>query len=322
MFSVDKLVFLGAYLEARDKALLVKNIESAWLKAGLQPFDPRLVIDPLPVIEIKSTSSCCPVTPLESSSSSPLILLGNLKTPAHVNDIQRILRLQRDGQIDDPQAYLTKVCKAAEKAIAERLVLGNYNMDMLEALARKKERLNRNGEKIAKEDARVYDAHSLEERELWGNEKFEEALLIQFRKYGPLIFDFKPKKARKVKDPRASPIKSPVKRPRTKKPEVELDPFTLEPLVAITFENLFLLPEDTIVVSEPLQLLYLLKALKLKVRKLKAPVNISVSMMIILKYNKEGDIASRIRDIGEIRSSRGRTIRPTDKGLAIRKKNK
>jgi hypothetical protein len=47
-----------------------------------------------------------------------------------VNDIQRILRLQRDGQIDDPQAYLTKVCKAAEKAVAERLVLGNHNTDL------------------------------------------------------------------------------------------------------------------------------------------------------------------------------------------------
>jgi hypothetical protein len=57
-------------------------------------------------------------------------------------------------------------------------VLGNYNTDMFEALARKKERLNRNREKIAKEDARVYDAYSLEERKLWSNEKFKEALLI------------------------------------------------------------------------------------------------------------------------------------------------
>ena len=137
-----------------------------------------------------------------------------------------------------------------------------------------------------------------------------------------MIFDFKPKKARKIKNLRASPTKSPIKRPRTKKPEVELDPFTLEPFIALTFKNLFLLPKDTIVIFKPLKSLDLLKAPKLKAPKLKAPVNIPVSMMVILKYNKEGDIASRIRDIGEIRSSRGRTIRPTDKGLAIRKKNK
>jgi hypothetical protein len=137
-----------------------------------------------------------------------------------------------------------------------------------------------------------------------------------------LIFDFKPKKARKIKNLRASPTKSPIKRPRTKKPEVELDPFTLEPFIALTFKNLFLLPKDTIVIFKPLKSLDLLKAPKLKAPKLKAPVNIPVSMMVILKYNKEGDIASRIRDIREIRSSRGRTIRLTDKGLAIRKKNK
>jgi hypothetical protein len=321
-FSVDKLVFLEAYLEARDKAFSLKNIESAWRKAGLQPFDPRLVIDALPVVQIEPSSSSRPITPLESTSSSPPILQGALKTPAHVNDIQRILQLQRDGQIDNPQAYLTKVCKAAEKAIAERLILGNHNTDMLEALARKKERLNRDGQKIAKEDARVYDARSLEERELWSNEKKEELLIIQFMKWGPLIFDFKPKKARKVKDPRASPIKSPIKRPRTKKLEIALDPFTLEPLVALTFENLFLLPEeDRVIPSEPLKLVDPLKQPKLPKAK-KPPVQIPVSMVVILKYDKEGDIALRIREIGEIRSSRGRTIRLTNKGLAIRKKNK
>ena len=69
------------------------------------------------------------------------------------------------------------MCKAAEKAIAERLILGNHNTEMLDALTRKKERTNRKGEKIVKEDARVYDAKSLEERELWSNEKLEELLI-------------------------------------------------------------------------------------------------------------------------------------------------
>ena len=43
--------------------------------------------------------------------------------------------------------------KAAKKAIIERLILRNYNTEMLNALARKKEYINRKGEKIAKEDA-------------------------------------------------------------------------------------------------------------------------------------------------------------------------
>ena len=69
-FSVDKLVFLDAYIEAREKAFSTKNIQSAWTKAGLLPFDPRLVINTLPVLEIVSTALSRPSTPLESSSPS------------------------------------------------------------------------------------------------------------------------------------------------------------------------------------------------------------------------------------------------------------
>ena len=88
------------------------------------------------------------------------------------------------------------------------------------------------------------------------------------------------------------------------------------------FKNLFLLFKDTIIISKPLKSLNFLKALKLKALKLKAFVDILILIIVILKYNKEGDIILRIRDIREIKSSRGRTIKLIDKGLAIRKKNK
>ena len=51
-------------------------------------------------------------------------------------------------------------------------------------------------------------------------------------------------------------------------------------------------------------------------------VYIPASIGVILQYKKEGEIASKIRDIIEIRSSRGRTIKPTNKKLVIRKKKK
>jgi hypothetical protein len=95
-----------------------------------------------------------------------------------------------------------------------------------------------------------------------------------------------------VKDPRALPTKSPAKRPCTKKLEIPLDPFTLEPLVALTFENLFLLPEERVIPSEPSKSVDPLKAPKLP--KAGKP---------LVQYNKEGDIISRISNIVEIRSS-------------------
>jgi hypothetical protein len=138
-------------------------------------------------------------------------------------------------------------------------------------------------------------------------------------KYRPSIFDWKQKKARKVKDPR---VVSPIKRPRAKKQDVPLDPFTLEPL-ALTFENLFLSPKEgeTTILAVALESGDPLKVPKLSKAR-KPPVCILLSLVVILPYNKEGDITLRIRDIIEIRSSRGRIIRPTDKKLVIRKKNK
>ena len=49
------------YLEARDKAFRPHNIESAWVKAGILPWNPALVIKTLPTREAKihSSSSSC-----------------------------------------------------------------------------------------------------------------------------------------------------------------------------------------------------------------------------------------------------------------------
>jgi hypothetical protein len=46
-FSVDKIVFLEAYLKARDKAFTVSNIEKSWKKSGLHLFLLSLVIEKL-----------------------------------------------------------------------------------------------------------------------------------------------------------------------------------------------------------------------------------------------------------------------------------
>jgi hypothetical protein len=49
------------------------------------------------------------------------------------------------------------MCKAAEKAMAERLILGNHNVKLQAAAARKKVRNSRKGGNLSPEDARVYD---------------------------------------------------------------------------------------------------------------------------------------------------------------------
>jgi hypothetical protein len=89
------------------------------------------------------------------------------------------------------------MCKAAEKAMAERLILENHNTELQEAVVRGKERNLRKGGNLSREDTRVYNHDSLLERALWSNEKQEEELLARFMKYPLTIFDFKEKKSRK-----------------------------------------------------------------------------------------------------------------------------
>jgi hypothetical protein len=193
-YLIDKLVFLEAYLKARDKAFTVTNIQKAWVKSGLHPFLPSLVIDQLPPL-LPSGSGPQPSSRPSTPGGPVPILIA--KTPANVNEIRQVLKLGRKGQLEDPQLALAKVCKAAEKAMAERLILGNHNTELQEAAARKKERNSRKGENLSKADARVYDADSLAERALWRNEQYEEELLKQFMKLPLTIFDFKEKKPRK-----------------------------------------------------------------------------------------------------------------------------
>jgi DDE superfamily endonuclease len=45
IYLVDKLQFLDIYQYARRSIIIVSNIESAWKKARLNPFNPNKVLD-------------------------------------------------------------------------------------------------------------------------------------------------------------------------------------------------------------------------------------------------------------------------------------
>lgn len=94
--------FLEGYLKARNQAFTVKNITSAWRKAGLYPFAPEVIIKkmaplemPLVVRLITPPLSIIP-TPLEAlftptatlSTSQPLLLT---ETPTNISDVRRLL---------------------------------------------------------------------------------------------------------------------------------------------------------------------------------------------------------------------------------------
>jgi hypothetical protein len=63
IYSVDKLQFLDIYQHARRSAITVSNIESAWEKAGLNPFNLSKVLDQLPKPELEASVLEPPSTP-------------------------------------------------------------------------------------------------------------------------------------------------------------------------------------------------------------------------------------------------------------------
>jgi hypothetical protein len=110
------------------------------------------------------------------------------KTPVHVGDIRLILELQRQGRLENVHGVLVKMCKAAEKAMAQRLILANHNKELQEAAIRKKARANRKGGNLSPEDARVYDAESLVERAHWANQQFEGEVIAKFMSFSLSLY--------------------------------------------------------------------------------------------------------------------------------------
>jgi hypothetical protein len=209
-YSMDKLAFLKSYYKARDKAFTPNNIQKAWKKSGLEPFLPSLVINQLPSLPpLEALVASCQPSSRPTTSGLPAPNFAT-QTPIHVGDIRQILELQRQGKLEDVHAVLIKICKAAEKAMAQRLILGNHNAELQEAASRKKERNSRKGGNLSKTDARVYDASSLADRALWANEQLEEEVLNKFMKFSLTIFDFKPK------PPRGDRVRKQVAKPLTK----------------------------------------------------------------------------------------------------------
>jgi hypothetical protein len=307
-YSVDKLAFLESYCRARDSAFTTENIQKAWKKSGLEPFCPSVVVgtlEPASFPELLSTSSSGNSTSRPTTQGGPIPNLYT-NTPVHIGDIRQILELQRQGRLEDIHTVLTKICKAAEKAIAQRLILANHNKELQEAAIRKKARANRKGGNLSPDDARVYDAKSLVERAYWANQQFEGEVIAKFISFSLTIFDFKPKKPRAIRVPDNY-------QPKTT--TLALRPTTT---LAILFQSLVKkLPTK---LKKPPNPLKITKPTKPKVVVQGHGVRKQVAKMITVKCRGEGVgqavqvVQVRVQSLIKT-SSRGRKIRPTIKAI-------
>ncbi len=231
-YHIDKVDFLELYQKARIEAILSTNIQKAWAKSGLHPFDPELVLQHFkPNLSDQSSSyniTIRPTTPPEATVtySGPGGGFQVNLTPNNTAQIQQIL--QQAGK-DGAEAALQKVGKCAIRAIAERNIQEVTNNELVEHNRRQENKKSRakgnyGSAKVMNEDViNERKARNQEKQEKYKETLWKQALTEQ----GKISFDVftmttckppptprRPKPiATVVYTPPGSPPKSPVHSP-------------------------------------------------------------------------------------------------------------
>ena len=162
-YSIDKIDFLKICQKARIESITEENVQSAWRKAGLFPYNPDLVLQELPTVK-NTLNNRPPSRPTTAGGPAPL----SIHTPVDITSVQAILnenraiRSQLRGISSDLELYsqrLEKVCHTAISALTESKLIQATNADLIEAQKRIKLRGKRLGEKAG--DARVLSKKTL-----------------------------------------------------------------------------------------------------------------------------------------------------------------
>ena len=140
--SMKKKQFLKLFRPAWNSAFTVENIQKAFAKPGIWPYNPTLVLKVI----------CRPITPPEAIQPIPLSI-QRLKTPRSTKSIRRF---QADFRKKPSQAKLEKLFKANEELAAQAALDRHTKEGLLEVLKDEKKsrargkRLNVLGEEHTK----------------------------------------------------------------------------------------------------------------------------------------------------------------------------
>ena len=140
---IDKVEFLEIYQRARRIAVTPKNIEKAWAKTGLLPFDPQLILSKYPLIEPTEQAQALeinininivhrPTTPPETivNLTGPDGNQYRINTPGNSLQVIQLLKQASDGEIESREA-LSKVGKATIHAMAKSYIHSTTNQKLI-----------------------------------------------------------------------------------------------------------------------------------------------------------------------------------------------
>ena len=143
VYHIDKVEFLEIYQRARRIAITPTNVQKAWAKTGLSPFNPQLILSILPPIEslgdgepqaqvYQFNITIRPTTPPEAIVD----FTGpdgkhTIATPGDSQQVLQLLKQATEGLIE-PKEALNKVGKASIFAMAEKKIHSVTNQKLIE----------------------------------------------------------------------------------------------------------------------------------------------------------------------------------------------
>jgi hypothetical protein len=173
-YSIDKILFLQILQKAREEALNSYNISSSWSKAGLFLFNPELVINALPSVQLRlAQASLSKPLSCPSPRGSPVPTTQATITLCNVQDVNQILAKSRaveahveafeariEEQITSLKLMVEKLAKTTTTALTQYQLEQRMNLKLLAAQDRQKQRKQRSG--IQGTDARVYNKEGIQ----------------------------------------------------------------------------------------------------------------------------------------------------------------
>jgi hypothetical protein len=148
---IQKVEWIEMYYKARLRAMSQYNIQSAWLGAGIYPFDPQKAYNHLPSSYTRSSiTSTNATTPPPQTPNHRSLLVSSPPSDAELRSSNAALNLMLQAQnvLDSPtRKYISRLTRTAETLRTQNTLLLKELQDTQSVLSAR--RTNKRGKRVA-----------------------------------------------------------------------------------------------------------------------------------------------------------------------------
>ena len=142
---VQKVEWLSAYVQARNKAFSPSNIKSAFRGAGLYPFNPRKVLNRVPQLPIRVAPVPRSTTPeMPAALDNPALTSSPVDMNIYRAANQELKRvaLETEGLPTPARRHVDRLTKSVEKLYTRNTILQREHDALKEVVSSRKKRLS------------------------------------------------------------------------------------------------------------------------------------------------------------------------------------